>query len=182
MADYQAPLRDMRFVLNEVFDAPSLWASLPKIAENVDPDTADAILEEAGKITSGVLAPLNREADEQGCKWNEGEVSTPEGFKEAYQTIVEGGWNGLGGNPDFGGMGMPKTLVAQFEEMMQGANMAFGLAPMLTAGACLALDAHGSQELKEKYLPNMYSGVWSGAMDLTEPHAGTDLGIIRTKA
>nr|MCS5562471.1 acyl-CoA dehydrogenase N-terminal domain-containing protein [Marinobacter nauticus] len=112
MADYQAPLRDMRFVLNEVFDAPSLWASLPKIAENVDPDTADAILEEAGKITSGVLAPLNREADEQGCKWNEGEVSTPEGFKEAYQTIVEGGWNGLGGNPDFGGMGMPKTLVA----------------------------------------------------------------------
>ncbi|MBY5937783.1 acyl-CoA dehydrogenase C-terminal domain-containing protein [Marinobacter nauticus] len=182
MADYQAPLRDMRFVLNEVFDAPSLWASLPKIAENVDPDTADAILEEAGKIASGVLAPLNREADEQGCKWNEGEVSTPEGFKEAYQTIVEGGWNGLGGNPDFGGMGMPKTLVAQFEEMMQGANMAFGLAPMLTAGACLALDAHGSQELKEKYLPNMYSGVWSGAMDLTEPHAGTDLGIIRTKA
>ncbi|HET8849244.1 MAG TPA: acyl-CoA dehydrogenase family protein, partial [Marinobacter sp.] len=182
MADYQAPLRDMRFVLNEVFDAPALWASLPKVAENVDPETADAILEEAGKITSGVLAPLNREADEQGCKWTEGEVTTPEGFREAYQTIVEGGWNGLGGNPEFGGMGMPKTLVAQFEEMMQGANMAFGLAPMLTAGACLALDAHGSQELKEKYLPNMYSGVWSGAMDLTEPHAGTDLGIIRTKA
>ncbi|WP_417513497.1 acyl-CoA dehydrogenase C-terminal domain-containing protein [Marinobacter sp.] len=182
MADYQAPLRDMRFILNEVFDAPALWASLPKVAENVDPETADAILEEAGKITSGVLAPLNREADEQGCKWNEGEVTAPEGFKEAYQTIVEGGWNGLGGNTEFGGMGMPKTLVAQFEEMMQGANMAFGLAPMLTAGACLALDAHGSQELKEKYLPNMYSGVWSGAMDLTEPHAGTDLGIIRTKA
>ena len=182
MADYQAPLRDMRFVLNEVFDAPALWASLPKVAENVDPDTADAILEEAGKITSGVLAPLNREGDEQGCKWNDGDVSTPEGFREAYQTIVEGGWNGLGGNPEFGGMGMPKTLVAQFEEMMQAANMAFGLAPMLTAGACLALDAHGSQELKEKYLPNMYAGTWSGAMDLTEPHAGTDLGIIRTKA
>src|SRR5690606_1035129 len=102
MADYQAPLRDMRFVLNEVFDPPSLWASLPKIAENVDPDTADAILEEAGKITSGVLAPLNREADEQGCKWNDGEVTSPEGFKEAYQTIVEGGWNGLSGNPEFG--------------------------------------------------------------------------------
>lgn len=182
MADYQAPLRDMRFVLNEVFDAPALWATLPKVAENVDPETADAILEEAGKITSGVLAPLNREADEQGCKWNEGDVTSPDGFKEAYQTIVEGGWNGLGGNTEFGGMGMPKTLVAQFEEMMQGANMAFGLAPMLTAGACLAVDAHGCQELKEKYLPNMYSGVWSGAMDLTEPHAGTDLGIIRTKA
>ncbi|MDO3720407.1 acyl-CoA dehydrogenase C-terminal domain-containing protein [Marinobacter sp. chi1] len=182
MADYQAPLRDMRFVLNEVFDAPSLWASLPKVAENVDPETADAILEEAGKICGGVLAPLNREGDEQGSSWNDGEVTAPEGFKEAYQTIVEGGWNGLGGNPEFGGMGMPKTLVAQFEEMMQGANMAFGLAPMLTAGACLAMDAHASQELKEKYLPNMYSGVWSGAMDLTEPHAGTDLGIIRTKA
>ncbi|MBD3655262.1 MULTISPECIES: acyl-CoA dehydrogenase C-terminal domain-containing protein [Marinobacter] len=182
MADYQAPLRDMRFVLNEVFDTASLWASLPKLAENVDPETADAILEEAGKISGSVLAPLNREGDEQGSKWNDGEVTAPEGFKEAYQTIVEGGWNGLGGNPEFGGMGMPKTLVAQFEEMMQGANMAFGLAPMLTAGACLALDAHGSQELKEKYLPNMYSGVWSGAMDLTEPHAGTDLGIIRTKA
>jgi alkylation response protein AidB-like acyl-CoA dehydrogenase len=182
MADYQAPLRDMRFILNEVFDAASLWASLPKVAENVDPETADAILEEAGKITSGVLAPLNREGDEQGSKWNNGEVTAPEGFKEAYQTIVEGGWNGLGGNPELGGMGMPKTLVAQFEEMMQGANMSFGLAPMLTAGACLALDAHGSQALKEKYLPNMYSGVWAGAMDLTEPHAGTDLGIIRTKA
>ncbi|ROU01994.1 acyl-CoA dehydrogenase [Marinobacter sp. R17] len=182
MADYQAPLRDIRFVMNEVFDAPALWASLPKVAENVDPETADAILEEAGKIAGGVLAPLNREADEQGCKWNDGEVSTPEGFKEAYQTIVEGGWNGLGGNPEFGGMGMPKTLVAQFEEMIQASNMAFGLAPMLTAGACLALDAHGSQELKEKYLPNMYAGTWSGAMDLTEPHAGTDLGIIRTKA
>ena len=182
MADYQAPLREMRFILNEVFDAPALWASLPGVAENVDPETADAILEEAAKITSGVLAPLNREGDEQGCSWKDGEVTTPEGFREAYQTIVEGGWNGLGGNPEFGGMGMPKTLVAQFEEMMQAANMAFGLAPMLTAGACLALDAHGSQELKEKYLPNMYSGVWSGAMDLTEPHAGTDLGIIRTKA
>ncbi|WP_166264267.1 acyl-CoA dehydrogenase C-terminal domain-containing protein [Marinobacter caseinilyticus] len=182
MADYQAPLRDMRFVLNEVFDVPSLWASLPKLAEHVDPETADAILEEAGKITGGVLAPLNREGDEQGSKWHDGEVTTPEGFREAYQTIVEGGWNGLGGNPEFGGMGMPKTLVAQFEEMLQASNMAFGLAPMLTAGACLALDAHGSEELKAQYLPNMYSGVWSGAMDLTEPHAGTDLGIIRTKA
>lgn len=182
MADYQAPLRDMRFLLNEVFDAPALWASLPALSEVVDPDTADAILEEAGKIASGVLAPLNREGDEEGSHWDNGTVTAPHGFKEAYQTVAEGGWNGLGGNPEFGGMGMPKMLVAQFEEMMQGANMAFGLAPMLTAGACLALSAHGSQELKEKYLPNMYAGTWAGAMDLTEPHAGTDLGIIRTKA
>ncbi|WP_097460074.1 acyl-CoA dehydrogenase C-terminal domain-containing protein [Mangrovitalea sediminis] len=182
MADYQAPLRDMRFLLNEVFDAPALWASLPALSEVVDPDTADAILEEAGKIANGVLAPLNREGDEEGSHWDNGTVTAPHGFKEAYQTVAEGGWNGLGGNPEFGGMGMPKMLVAQFEEMMQGANMAFGLAPMLTAGACLALSAHGSQELKEKYLPNMYAGTWAGAMDLTEPHAGTDLGIIRTKA
>ncbi len=182
MADYQAPLRDVRFLLNEVFDAPALWASLPALSETVDPDTADAILEEAGKIASGVLAPLNREADEQGCKWDNGTVTTPEGFREAYRTYAEGGWNGLGGNPEYGGMGMPKMLVAQVEEMMQGANMAFGLAPMLTAGACLALNAHGSEELKARYLPKMYDGTWSGAMDLTEPHAGTDLGIIRTKA
>ena len=182
MADYQAPLRDVRFLLNEVFDAPSLWASLPKLSESVDPETADAILEEAGKIASGVLAPLSREADEQGSRWSEGAVTTPEGFKEAYRTYAEGGWNGLGGDPQYGGMGMPKMLVAQVEEMMQGANMAFGLAPMLTAGAALALNAHGSEELKSRYLPKMYDGTWAGAMDLTEPQAGTDLGIIRTKA
>lgn len=182
MADYQAPLQDIRFILNEVFNIPKLWCSLPKLAENIDPDTADAILEEAGKIASSVLAPLNRKADEQGCQWSDGHVTTPEGFREAYRTLVEGGWNGLGGNPEFGGMGMPKTLVAQFEEMIQGSNMAFGLAPMLTAGACLAIDAHASEDLKEKYLPKMYAGIWSGAMDLTEPHAGTDLGMIRTKA
>ncbi len=182
MADYKAPLQEIRFVMNEVFDAPSLWASMPRLAERVDPDTADAIVEEAGKVTTNEIAPLNREGDEQGCKWDNGEVTTPEGFKEAYQTIVEGGWNGLGGNPEFGGMGMPKSLVVQFEEMLQASNMAFGLAPMLTAGACLALDAHGSQALKEKYLPNLYSGVWSGSMDLTEPHCGTDLGILRSRA
>ena len=182
MPEYKAPLRDMRFVLNEVFDAGSMWESLAGLQGAVDMETAEAILEECGKIASQVLAPINREGDENSSTWNDGEVTAAPGFKDAYQTYVEAGLNGLGGNPDFGGMGMPKTLVAQVEEMVQGSNMAFGLAPMLTAGACLSLNAHGSQELKEKYLPNMYSGVWSGAMDLTEPHAGTDLGIIRTKA
>ena len=182
MAEYKAPLRDMRFVLNEVFEADKLWSSLAGLEGVVDVETAEAILEECGKIASQVLAPLNREGDEQGSTWKDGEVTAAPGFKEAYQTYIEAGLNGLGGNPEFGGMGMPKTLVGQMEEMVQGANMSFGLAPMLTAGACLSLNAHGSQELKEKYLPNMYSGVWSGAMDLTEPHAGTDLGIIRTKA
>ncbi len=182
MAEYRAPVRDMQFLLKDVFEADKLWARLPGVADVVDPETADAILEEASKIANEVLAPLNREADEQGSKWEDGKVTPPEGFTEAYKTYIEGGWNGLGGNPEFGGMGMPKTLVGQFEEMIQGSNMSFGLAPMLTAGSCLSINAHGSQELKEKYLPNMYSGVWSGAMDLTEPHSGTDLGIIRTKA
>ncbi|WP_370315599.1 acyl-CoA dehydrogenase C-terminal domain-containing protein [Thalassolituus sp.] len=182
MPEYKAPLRDMRFVLNEVFNAGSLWESLAGLQGAVDMETAEAILEECGKIASQVLAPINRDGDENSSTWENGEVTAAPGFKDAYQTYVEAGLNGLGGNPDFGGMGMPKTLVAQVEEMVQGSNMAFGLAPMLTAGACLSLNAHGSQELKEKYLPNMYSGVWSGAMDLTEPHAGTDLGIIRTKA
>ncbi|MCA6065085.1 acyl-CoA dehydrogenase C-terminal domain-containing protein [Thalassolituus marinus] len=182
MAEYKAPLRDMRFVLNEVFEADKLWSSLAGLQGAVDVETAEAILEECGKIASQVLAPINRNGDEVGSTWKDGEVTAAPGFKEAYQTYVEAGLNGLGGNPDFGGMGMPKTLVGQIEEMVQGSNMSFGLAPMLTAGACLSLNAHGSQELKEKYLPNMYSGVWAGAMDLTEPHAGTDLGIIRTKA
>lgn len=182
MADYKAPLRDMDFVLNEVFNVEKLWASLPGVQDVVDPDTAAAILEEAAKLTEQEIAPLNREADEQGSTWDNGTVTAPDGFKKAYQTFCEGGWNGLGGNPAYGGMGMPKTLVAQVEEMVQGASMAFGLAPMLTAGACLSLNTHGSDELKEKYLPNMYAGTWTGAMDLTEPHAGTDLGIIRTKA
>ncbi|TVP57312.1 MAG: acyl-CoA dehydrogenase, partial [Halomonadaceae bacterium] len=182
MADYQAPLRDMRFLLNEVFDAPAQWATLPGLQDSVDPETADAILEEAAKIAAGTLAPLNRSGDEQGSQWHDGEVTTPEGFSAAYQTQAEGGWVGLGGDPAFGGMGMPKALVAQVEEMNQSANMSFGLCAMLTAGACLSIHAHGSDELKQRYLPNMYAGTWTGAMDLTEPHAGTDLGIIRTKA
>ncbi|HWV08980.1 MAG TPA: acyl-CoA dehydrogenase C-terminal domain-containing protein [Pseudomonas sp.] len=182
MADYKAPLRDMRFVLNEVFEVSKLWAELPALAEVVDEDTANAILEEAGKITAGVVAPLNRSGDEEGCSWADGAVKTPAGFPEAYQAYADGGWVGVGGDPRFGGMGMPKVISAQVEEMVNSANLSFGLYPMLTAGACLSINAHASEELKEKYLPNMYAGVWAGSMCLTEPHAGTDLGIIRTKA
>jgi alkylation response protein AidB-like acyl-CoA dehydrogenase len=182
MADYKAPLRDMRFVLNEVFEVSKLWAQLPALAEVVDEDTAAAILEEAGKITSGVIAPLNRSGDEEGCSWADGAVKTPAGFREAYQAYADGGWVGVGGDPVFGGMGMPKAISAQIEEMVNSANLSFGLYPMLTAGACLSINAHASEELKEKYLPNMYGGAWAGSMCLTEPHAGTDLGIIRTKA
>ena len=182
MADYKAPLRDMRFVLNEVFEVSKLWAQLPALADLVDEDTAAAILEEAGKITAGVIAPLNRSGDEEGCAWTNGVVNTPAGFPAAYQAYAEGGWVGVGGDPVFGGMGMPKVISAQVEEMVNSANLSFGLYPMLTAGACLSINAHASEELKQQYLPNMYSGVWAGSMCLTEPHAGTDLGIIRTKA
>ncbi|HEK1691975.1 TPA: acyl-CoA dehydrogenase C-terminal domain-containing protein [Pseudomonas putida] len=182
MAEYKAPLRDMRFVLNEVFNVAELWAQLPELAEAVDAQTALAVLEEAGKVTSKSIAPLNRAADEEGCHWENGAVSTPAGFIEAYNTYAEGGWVGVGGDPQYGGMGMPKAISAQVEEMVNASSLAFGLYPMLTAGACLSINAHASEALKEKYLPNMYSGVWAGSMCLTEPHAGTDLGIIRTKA
>ena len=182
MADYQAPLRDMRFVLNEVFEVADLWSELPGLAEVIDGETAIAVLEEAGKVIAGSIAPLNRSGDEEGCSWNEGSVKTPAGFVEAYKTYAEGGWVGVGGDPVFGGMGMPKVIGAQVEEMVNSANLSFGLYPMLTAGACLALNSHASEALKQKYLPNMYAGIWAGSMCLTEPHAGTDLGLIRTKA
>ncbi|MCO7593657.1 MULTISPECIES: acyl-CoA dehydrogenase C-terminal domain-containing protein [Pseudomonas] len=182
MADYKAPLRDMRFVLNEVFEVARLWSQLPGLAEAVDEETAMAVLEEAGKVTGKTIAPLSRAGDEEGCHWDNGAVRTPAGFIEAYKTYAEGGWVGVGGDPLFGGMGMPKAISAQVEEMVNASSLAFGLYPMLTAGACLSINAHASEALKEKYLPNLYAGIWAGSMCLTEPHAGTDLGIIRTKA
>ncbi|MQU24032.1 acyl-CoA dehydrogenase [Pseudomonas helleri] len=182
MPEFNAPLRDMRFVLHEVFQAPALWARLPVLAEHVDADTADAILQEAAKVTSQLIAPLNRSGDEEGAQWHAGKVSTPQGFKAAYDTYIEGGWVGLSGNPDFGGLGMPKMLAVQFEEMLYAANSSFALYSALTSGACLAIDAHASTTLKETYLPPMYEGRWAGSMCLTEAHSGTDLGLIRTRA
>lgn len=182
MAKYQAPLRDMRFVLNEVFKAGELWASLPELAEVADTETADAILEEGARLTARELAPLNRSGDEEGAHWDNGKVTTPAGFKEAFAIYAKGGWVGLVGNPEYGGMGMPKMLSVQFEEMVYSANNSFALYPALTAGACLALNAHASDAIKETYLPNMYAGIWSGSMCLTEPHSGTDLGLVRTRA
>jgi alkylation response protein AidB-like acyl-CoA dehydrogenase len=182
MADYKAPLRDMRFVLNEVFEVSKRWARLPQLADVVDAETVEAILEEAGKVTSKTIAPLSRAADEEGCHWKDTAVTTPAGFPQAYQTYAEGGWVGVGGNPEFGGMGMPKVVSAQVEEMLNSASLAFGLYPMLTSGACVSINTHATEELKATYLPNMYAGTWAGSMCLTEAHAGTDLGIIRTKA
>lgn len=181
MSDYRAPLDDMRFLIKDVFALDALWQTLPGLGD-ADMETADAILQEAAKICQEVVAPLNREADEVGCRWEAGQVKTPPGFKEAYRIYCDGGWCGLGGNPQYGGMGMPKSLMAAVEEMLQGASLSFGLAPMLTAGASVAINSHGSEQLKALYLPRLHSGEWSGAMDLTEPHCGTDLGLIRTKA
>ncbi len=182
MPEFNAPLRDMRFVLHEVFDAPSLWARLPALSETVDADTADAILEEAAKVTGQLVAPLSRNGDEEGAQFEAGAVRTPAGFKEAYATYIDGGWVGLAGNPAYGGLGMPKMLAVQFEEMLYGADSSFALYSALTSGACLAIDAHASEELKSTYLPRLYSGEWAGTMCLTEPHSGSDLGLLRTRA
>ena len=181
MATYKAPLDDMRFVLHDVFEAEKVWAAMPATAE-VTRDLADAILEEAGKMTEGLMFPLNRSGDEEGCQWNDGVVTTPKGFKEAFKTFAENGWTALSGNPEYGGQGMPKSLAVLFEEMMHAANTSFALYPLLSNGACLAIDAHASEELKQTYLPKIYSGEWAGTMCLTEPHCGTDLGILRTRA
>ena len=182
MVDYQAPLRDMRFVMYDVFRADEQWSQWPALSQTVDRETADAILAEAAKLAAKTIAPLNLPGDEQGCRWDNGQVTAPEGYKEAYRLFSQGGWTGLGGNPEYGGMGMPKVLAAQVDEMASSASLAFTLYPSLGAGACLAIDAHASDDLKATYLPPLYSGQWSGTMCLTESHAGSDLGIIRTKA
>lgn len=182
MNPYNAPLADMQFLLERVFNAPKTWASLPAIAEAVDIDTAMAILDEAGKISRELIHPINRSGDEEGVIHEKGKVITPEGFKAVYKEYAEGGWVGLCGAPEFGGMGMPKMLGVLVDEMAYSASNAFTLYGSLTAGAALCIHAHGSEVLKNTYLPNLYSGEWAGAMGMTEPQSGSDLKGIRTKA
>ncbi|MCK5880325.1 MAG: acyl-CoA dehydrogenase [Sinobacterium sp.] len=182
MADYTAPLDDIQFLLNDVFQLPKQWESNENLAEVIDLDTATAMLNECGKLSAELIAPLSRNGDEEGCQFDQGKVTTATGYKEAYQAYSEGGWGGLTGNPEFGGLGMPKALAIHCEEMFTAADISFSLFPMLTSGACLSIEQHASDELKNKYLEKMYSGEWAGSMCLTEPHAGTDLGIIRSKA
>ena len=182
MTQNRAPLRDIEFLLHEVFAASKTWSELPFFADTVDADIASAVLEEAARLSSQVFAPLNRSGDEEGVSWREGQVTTPNGFKQAYQTYAEGGWVGIAGNPTFGGQGMPKMLTVHLDEVLYASNCSFALYPALSSGACLALDAHGDQALKQRYLPAMYSGRWTGTMCLTESHAGSDLGLIRTRA
>jgi len=180
MQTYQPPLRDMRFVLHELHGSESLKDM--KGLEEVTPDLIDAVLEEAGKLVTGVLAPINMSADQEGCTYENGVVRTPNGFKEAYGTYREGGWNGIACDPEWGGQGLPASVTKFIEEMMCSANLAFGLYPGLTHGAYIALKNHASQELKERFLPKMVDGTWTGTMCLTESHCGTDLGLLRTRA
>ena len=182
MAEYKVPLKDMSFLLYEVFQADKMWQKLPQLAQQVDKDTAQAILQECAKIAEQELDPIARQGDEIGVSFKDGVVTTAPGYKEAFNTYVEGGWTALGGDVNYGGMGMPKMLTALHEEMLCSADISFALYPVLTAGAALSLAKHGSEELKQRYLTRMYSGEWSASMCLTEAHAGSDLGIIRTKA
>ncbi|AWD69527.1 MULTISPECIES: acyl-CoA dehydrogenase C-terminal domain-containing protein [Acinetobacter] len=181
MPIYNAPLADMKFILNDVFNAEQFWQANENLA-HLDAATAEAILEEMAKFAQNVTLPLNRTGDEEGAKYENGAVTTPAGFKEAFKQYAEGGWIGLGADAEWGGQEMPKMLTVLSDEMLFATNPSFMLYPLLSVGAGMALNSYGSQAQKETYLPKIYSGEWSGTMCLTEPHAGTDLGIIKTKA
>ncbi|MBP2280853.1 alkylation response protein AidB-like acyl-CoA dehydrogenase [Psychrobacter sp. PL19] len=182
MSVYNAPLNDMRFILTDVFKAHEFWQNNDNLS-HVDMETVDMILEEMAKLSKNVLLPINRSGDEEGATFHgDGVVTTPEGFKEAYKQYADSGWVGLGGNPEYGGQGFPKMVTMLTEEMIFTTNQSFALYPNLTVGATLCMNAAASEEQKKLYLEKMYSGEWSGTMCLTEPHAGTDLGIIKTKA
>ncbi|HYH19674.1 MAG TPA: acyl-CoA dehydrogenase [Azospirillum sp.] len=177
---YTAPLRDIRFTLEEVAGIGAVTA-LPGF-EEATKDLCSSILDEAAKIAGEVLAPLNRVGDTQGARWTDGTVTTPDGWSDAWNTLVEGGWNGLPFDTEWGGMGLPNVLNTAVQEMWHAANMAFALNPMLTQGAVNALQQFASEDLKRTYLPRMVSGEWTGTMNLTEPQAGSDLAAIRSKA
>ena len=181
MPIYKAPVDDALFLLNDVFHLDH-YGNLPGFSD-ASPDVVEAVLREAAKFSEEVLTPLNRVGDKEGCKRaGDGSVTTPTGFKDAYKQIVEGGWIGISVPPEFGGQGLPATLTEIVNEFFCSANMAFAMYPGLTQGAIAALLTHASGELKTKYLPKMVEGVWTGTMNLTEPHCGTDLGLLRSKA
>ncbi len=181
MLNYKAPLTDMFYLLNDVFEAENVWQSIPAF-EHCNHELAQSVLDEAAKISQQLIAPLNRSGDEEGVALIDGQVHTPKGFKEAYATYADNGWGSLGGNPEYDGQGLPKMLTNMVDEMANAACPAFCLYGSLTAGAAFTINAYASQPLKDHYLPKMYSGQWAGVMALTEAHAGTDLGLIRTKA
>ena len=177
---YSAPTKQMQFLLDHVVGMADV-AALPGF-EDATPDIVSAILEEAGKFASDVLAPINWDGDQQGAAWSEDGVTTPDGWKDAYQQFTDSGWNSLAFGAEFGGQGMPGLLSAAVQEMWHSSNMAFGLCPLLTQGAVHAIESHGSDDLKQLYLEKMISGEWTGTMNLTEPQAGSDLAAVRATA
>jgi acyl-CoA dehydrogenase len=181
MPTYKAPVDDALFLLNDVFHLDR-YGNLPGFAD-ASPDIVEAVLREAAKFSEEVLTPLNRVGDKEGCtRHADGSVTTPTGFKDAYAQVAEGGWVGISVPAEYGGQGLPATLTEVVNEFLCSANMAFAMYPGLTQGAIAALLAHASPELKQKYLPKMVAGTWTGTMNLTEPYCGTDLGLLRTKA
>nr|WP_298117169.1 acyl-CoA dehydrogenase C-terminal domain-containing protein [uncultured Pseudomonas sp.] len=176
---YQAPLRDMRFVLHELFDISGHCALLDN---GLDRELIDGVLEEGARYAAGVVAPLNRNSDEQGCQLSDGQVSTPAGFVEAYRQYVDNGWASMTGPSEYGGQALPQLLACNFHEMLMSASLSFRVYSGLTEGAVLALYKHGSDALKQAYLHKLVSGQWTGTMCLTEPQAGTDLALLRTRA
>ncbi len=181
MLEYRAPEREIEFLLFDLFRVRDEWRETPEFADFND-ELVRAVVGEAGRIAGEVMAPLNQRGDQQGCRWEDGVVTAPEGFRAAYRQLAQGGWLGVSGNPRYGGQGMPKLLGCLLEEMFWSANTSLYLYGALSIGAAICIDTHGSEAQKSLYLPRLYSGEWSGAMDLTEPQAGTDLGIIRTRA
>ncbi len=180
MPTYQAPVKDVRFLLHEFLQLEK-YTNIPGF-EEATPDLIDAVLEEYAKVMEEVVAPLNQVGDREGCTWKDGEVTTPTGFKDAYEGYCEAGWTGLTADPEYGGQGLPYVLGLVVSEWMSAANLAFGMYPGLSLGAYEAIHKHGSDEQKRIYLPKLVSGEWSGTMNLTEAHCGTDLGLMRTKA
>ncbi|MDA1117790.1 MAG: acyl-CoA dehydrogenase [Proteobacteria bacterium] len=180
MSAYVAPLKDMKFVMRELAGLADV-AQLPGYGE-ATPDTVDAILEEAAKFASGMLDPLNHTGDEEGARWKDGAVTTPKGFKEAYRAYVDGGWGALPVSAELGGQGLPRIVATPVEEMWCSGNMSFSLCPMLTQGALHAIELCGSEHLRKTFLPRMASGEWTGTMNLTEPQAGSDLALVKTRA
>jgi alkylation response protein AidB-like acyl-CoA dehydrogenase len=180
MTSYTPPLADMSFLLTHLIGLEKI-AALPGY-DNVSADLVEAVLSEAGKIASEQFAPLNQSGDRQGAQFDNGDVKTPQGFREAYKAFADGGWNGLPVESEFGGQGLPWSIAMPVQEMMQAANISLALCGLLNQGAIEALAAHGSAGLKEKFLPKLVSGEWAGTMNLTEPQAGSDVGAVKTKA
>jgi alkylation response protein AidB-like acyl-CoA dehydrogenase len=181
MPTYKAPVEDMLFLLNDVFHLER-YNNLPGFAE-ATPDVIEAIVQEAAKLSEEAIAPLNLSGDREGCTHHpDGSVTTPKGFREAYKAYTDGGWMGLAAPPDFGGQGLPTSLNSVMQEFVSAANLSLGMYPGLTQGAIAALVVHGSDEQKRTYLPKMIAGDWTGTMNLTEAHCGTDLGLLKTKA